>query len=430
MSAWLFLEPLDVLYVRGNSSFGGAGEHAEALMPPWPSVFSGALRSALLARSGVNLGTFTDEKADFLPPPLHEVLGTPSEPGTFQLTAVALARRLAAREKEEGSQGLELFFPLPADLMVLSRSSSRECDEGHARGKCKEEHAREEEEKEKMTAVHRLRPTWLEGPAKALAHGGPTLALPVWVTPTEGKASSGWWLTGAGLAAYLAGEPLEAKHFVRQRDLWCTDFRLGIARSRQSFTAAEGMIYTTEAVALRPGVGFAVEVAHCPAELLKSIDLVRLGGDGRGARVGPLGEVSMPKVAPAKDRVLFYLVTPGLFPRGWLLPGAEKENGHWRISGEGFKARLVCAAVPRAQVVSGWDLAAHRPKPAQRVVPAGSVYYLDEVEGDPRAYLEGFESLIADELTQRGGGDRFDTLWRQRKAEGFNNFLLGRWPEA
>ena len=33
-----FIEPLDVLFLRGNQLFGEPGSYGEALMPPWPSV--------------------------------------------------------------------------------------------------------------------------------------------------------------------------------------------------------------------------------------------------------------------------------------------------------------------------------------------------------------------------------------------------------
>ena len=47
-STALFIEPLDVLILRGNKLFADAGSHGEALMPPWPSVAAGALRSRML----------------------------------------------------------------------------------------------------------------------------------------------------------------------------------------------------------------------------------------------------------------------------------------------------------------------------------------------------------------------------------------------
>lgn len=46
---YFFVEAIDVLMLRGNRSFGDAGQHGEALIPSWPSLFAGAFRSAMLA---------------------------------------------------------------------------------------------------------------------------------------------------------------------------------------------------------------------------------------------------------------------------------------------------------------------------------------------------------------------------------------------
>ena len=80
----------------------------------------------------------------------------------------------------------------------------------------------------------------------------------------------------------------------------------------------------------------------------------------------------------------------------------------------GIRGRLVCAAVPRAEVISGWDLARWQPKPAQRAAPAGSVYWLEELEATP---------VQLGKLADHG-------LWpesgyaSQRRAEGFNRFVF------
>ncbi len=400
MSVWLYLEPLDVLYLRGNNLFGGPGDHAEALMPPWPSVFSGALRSALLVRAGVDLGRFTDEAAEHSRTEYRDVLGTPENPGSFRLAGVTLAR--AAKDE------LEPVLPLPADL-VVERKREADADD--------------------RWIVRRLRPTAWPAALSPIRHGGPTTDVPVLVSPQAGKAEGGWWLSAAGWEAYRQGGVPQADQLVPSGDLWKPDFRLGIARSRESYTAEEGRIYTTRTVAMKPHTGFLVQVEGCPAELLHGVDLVRLGGDGRGARVQPLPQAPIDlRPVPPDEKVALFLLTPGLFPQGWLPPGAAREGNEYRLRCEGFSARLRCAVVPRAQVVSGWDLPAHRPKPAQRAVPAGSVYYLDEVVGDVHQYVDHLWDLVCDELTQRGGKDRWDVVWKQRKAEGFNNVLVVPWP--
>jgi CRISPR-associated protein Cmr3 len=241
------------------------------------------------------------------------------------------------------------------------------------------------------------------------------------------KPAGGYWLIGEGLERYLAGELPLPEHLVHRRRLWATDPRLGIARSRTSFTAEVGKIYTTETVALADGVGFLLGVDGCDGHeaLVPGSGLLRLGGDGRGAEVSPWGEVRVAteSLAPANEPFTVVLTTPGLFPGGWLPPGVGHRDGAYRLEVDGLRARLAAAAVPRAEVVSGWDLAAHRPKPAQRAVPAGAVYYFDEVEGDPSAYRERLWALAETEL-----GTRWDTAWKQRRAEGFDNVVIGRWP--
>ncbi|MDY6813388.1 MAG: type III-B CRISPR module-associated Cmr3 family protein, partial [Pseudomonadota bacterium] len=58
MSTSVFIEPLDVLFLRGNKLFGDPGSYGEALIPPWPSIAAGALRSRMLADDGTDLTAF------------------------------------------------------------------------------------------------------------------------------------------------------------------------------------------------------------------------------------------------------------------------------------------------------------------------------------------------------------------------------------
>jgi CRISPR-associated protein Cmr3 len=82
-----FIEPLNVLFLRGNKLFGDPGSYGEALIPPWPSAAAGALRSRLLADAGVDLAAFARGDID------HPELGTSRRPGPFTVTAFHLARR-------------------------------------------------------------------------------------------------------------------------------------------------------------------------------------------------------------------------------------------------------------------------------------------------------------------------------------------------
>ncbi|MBN1141871.1 MAG: type III-B CRISPR module-associated protein Cmr3 [Deltaproteobacteria bacterium] len=380
MIEYCFLHPLDVLFLRGNRLFDGAGDHAEALMPPWPSLAAGALRSRMLVDHGFDPARFAkDEKPDG---PLGDSLGTPKEPGHFRISAFFVA----CREDEKTTP----FFPLPSDVVALSRET-----------------------------LAYLRPAVLH---PALRSSGPLPACPVLATATSAKPVGGLWLNSAGLAAYLKGAPLNTnEHCVERKTLWEYDPRLGIALEPASRAAAEGKIYTTETVAMAENHGFLVGVQGA-AGLLPKSGLARLGGDGRGAEIHPC-KFSPP--APDWERIAqekrfrLLLTTPGIFPDGWRTPGLNNENGALVWGTAAFSAALKAACVNRGEIVSGWDLAERCPKKAQRTAPTGSVYYFDDFCGD----IEALKRLPIDGLWATS-----EAADKSRKAEGFNNVMIAAWP--
>lgn len=380
MSEYLFIEPLDVLYLRGNRLFGEAGDHGEALMPPWPSLAAGAIRSRMLADSGVDLADFANSKAK-PDGPLGDCLGTTDKPGSFRLSSFLLAQKM-----DDGT--VSPFFPLPADVVALKKGAEY------------------------------LRPRSLHS---SIDLGEALPQVPILRQEQPEKPLSGRWLNRAGIAAYLAGEPLTAGHFTSRDSLWENDPRLGIALDPTSRTAAEGRIYTTETVALKKGVGFLAGIQGADG-CLPQDGMLRFGGDGRGAQVAScrmeLPEPPWERIAIEK-RFRLVLAAPGVFPGGWRLPGLVEENGALIFHAGRFSARLAAAAMSRSEVVSGWDLARHKPKPALRVAPTGTVYWLDNFEG-------AFEELKG--LTQTGLWPFMDDPDPARQAEGFNNVLVAAWP--
>lgn len=369
-----FIEPLDVLFLRGNKLFGDAGSYGESLVPPWPSVAAGALRSAMLAREGVDLAAFAQGRIP------HPTLGTPASPGSFGITAFTLARRMP-----DGR--IESLHAMPADLLVEAD------DEG------------------RPAAVRRLVAT---PPAAGLLSSAPLAQWPVLPQPERSKPAGGCWLTQPGWAAYLAGREPGADQVLRTSALWALDERVGVGLDAERRRAADGQLFTVQAVAMHAGIGFLASVAGAvpPAD-----GALRFGGDGRGAAVRSARHQSAtPDLAAISKarRARIVLTTPGLFAEGWRLPGVDADQ---RLRWPGLSARVVCAAVARADVVSGWDLAQRQPKPAERVAPAGSVYWLDELDATP-------ETL--GKLAEQG-------LWMhdshnaQRRAEGFNRYTFAAW---
>lgn len=411
-----FIEPLDVLFLRGNKLFGDPGSYGEALIPPWPSVAAGAIRSRMLADERIDLAAFARSEID------HPTLGTPTTPGAFSIAAFQLARRL------KGGR-VEALFQMPADCVVSETAEGK-------------------------ITVTPLTPTPVppageglqiasprpmgegQGERVGITCSAPLPLLPVLVETERSKPVSGYWLTQAGWQKYLAGQTPLAADLVKSSALWKLDHRVGVGLDADKRRAADGRLFSVQAVAMTPGVGFVTAIAGAT---LPSIGTVRLGGDGRAAAVQKadwsLPEPDYQAIAQAR-RCRIVLATPGLFDKGWLPtgfsplpPGEGAGVREVRLDLHGVKARLVCAAVPRAEVISGWDIARQQPKAAQRAAPTGSVYWLDELQATPEALRKLAAAGLWDEncedtpspqpSPQRGEGD-----WKARRAEGFNRFAF------
>lgn len=375
------MHPIDVMIPRGNRLFGG-GVHGEALMPPWPSVFAGALASRALADAG-RVGEITRE------PGRAEAILADTVGPDYALTALALAWYD------------ELLFPLPADLVA-------------------QEGAR----------LAPLSPRALDSRFEAVgtSTGGALPMVPILGAPNRKKPLSGQWITAAGLTLHLDGRVPDPDCLVPASCLWQTDPRLGIALDAASGTTAESLIYTTDAVVLQPGVRF---VACFAGSRLPSEGLVRLGGDGRGARIAPAGaaiaqaieELGRPQ--PQWRGFRMVLATPGLFPQGWVPPGLDPVTR--RLTIDGLVAELVAASVPRHEVVSGWDLANHVPKPARKLAPQGSCYWFRVVEGDTAALASLREQGLWPLMEKNSENTTENTA---RRREGYNRVWFGAWqPE-
>ncbi len=373
-----FIEPLDVLFLRGNQLFGDPGSYADSMIPPWPSVAAGAIRSRMLADDHVDLASFARGEI------VHPALGTPSNPGSFVLAGFFLARKAKGQT--------EILMPAPADLVVRVQ----EC-EGN------------DNSTRPLMRVHRLMPASIDLPSSFVLP-----MMPVLAQSERGKDERGWWLTQEGWSAYLRGRVPMPEQLVHSAQLWASETRVGIGLKRSSRQADEGKLFSSVAVSLKEGVGFLAGVAGAQPP---NSGLLRFGGDGRAACIERAG-VNIPEpdyeAISRAGRCRMILTSPGLFPEGWKLPGMGADC---RIVLDGISARVVSACVPRFETISGWDLANHMPKFAQRVAPSGSVYWLEDLDAGP----EALRKLTADGLwTDLCKDDA-------RRAEGFNRVAVAAW---
>lgn len=106
--------------------------------------------------------------------------------------------------------------------------------------------------------------------------------------------------------------------------------------------------------------------------------LVTFGGERRLSMLRPAG-VSLPSLSEKLKAALIarHRTAPRCLARVLLLTPALFETGCMPLFIGDERVRVVAAAVPRAQIVSGWDFAQRAPKPNRRMAAAGSVYWVE-----------------------------------------------------
>ena len=400
---YYYVRPTDSLFVRGNLAFGDSGEHGASMMPPPPSLFAGAFRSALLGKDAVQMTAFLHQ-GQCSDAAMAQCLGTPGQPGEFLITWLSMAG-----ESGDASSAPEAISPLPADLLMLGSHFATLQPRAHQPG---------------------------------VQSAGDLPLRATLVSAKQEKPRGGVFLRGKGLAQHLQGQAADKAHSIESKHIYQRDPRLGIGLNADAHTAEDGQIYTTEGFAFSPAnassgaitgkadlapfasTGFLVGIQGV-AKLLPDVGLLRLGGDGRSAQYRKVAFTAptAANVPGAKKQFRLLLQTPALFRQGWLpegvTEGVDGHNGTYRLQGDGFSARLACAALGRREVISGWDLYQWAPKPAQAAAPAGSVYWFDEFEGDAgKLAVWVAKGLWPDDLSPNQ---------QMRRAEGYNRALLAAW---
>ncbi len=148
-----------------------------------------------------------------------------------------------------------------------------------------------------------------------------------------------------------------------------------------------------------------------------------LGGKRRLTLTEPLPPAlfAAPRGLPERSPGLrWILATPAHFQRGWLPDGLERGEHEgrpaWVGTLPGVEGRVVlrAALVNRPLELSTWDMVRRRARATRRLVPAGSVYFFERVDGRP------FTALSTLWLTAWGSG----------REEGLGRVLPGQWnPE-
>lgn len=135
------------------------------------------------------------------------------------------------------------------------------------------------------------------------------------------------------------------------------------------------------------------------------------------------------------------LASPALFENGWYpdwIDGGKrhpdgytyKDEPTWqgevqghrqgKVVESGVQVRLVGACVERWQALSGWSLEDHGPKASRRLVPAGSVYFFEVLDGDVKTLIDESAGIWLSSICTKADDG-------QAARDGFGLALWGNW---
>ena len=105
------------------------------------------------------------------------------------------------------------------------------------------------------------------------------------------------------------------------------------------------------------------------------------------------------------DKVRLVLASPGIFNQGWLPDWIDKSNLTGKLPGSDIEFKLISAVTGRWQPISGWSYEKGRAgaKAAQRMVPAGSVYFLELLSDEFNSDLFQLRSICSEQQAYNDG---------------------------
>jgi len=374
MSLWLIV-PRDPLIFRDGKPFTATpGERAKSMVFPYPSTLAGAVRT----RSGTDAAT-----GQFDASRIAELLGKS-------------IRGPVLVELNNDGQIAEWFFPAPADALLVEKEGAvkrfslapLKLTDGAASDQQKLSLVGPVENvKDKPLARpprywnKKRMEAWLENPAEVDT-----------VTPDE---------------LGMQGPARETRtHVSITTDTQTALFGALFQTSGMEFVELQRKSDETPELSKTRSLALALETDAVMQE-----GVIFLGGERRIARLeketGKLPEcpAAIRKTIAAQGSCRLILVTPACFEKDYRPVWLESEYG----------VKVLAAALPRYQTISGWDYEKGAPKPTRRLAPAGSVYFLkfNEQADIGKFMKEVWLQSISDE--------------QQSRNDGFGLALLGTW---
>lgn len=361
------IEALDTLFFRDGKPFSmGDDAWANGMFPPLPSVLYGALRTAYMAQKNFNLDEIIEKTED------------------LRIKQIAYKVTIAIRNSRK--RATYLSYPIPLDLVMESELDKT---------------AKTNEKEYKSFDVNLI--TQAVKPVshlndfsfqaeKILSYG----------KDVEVESIEDGIIIDTSINNYLKGKVKGAFEATKISDAYKTEAKIGIARQNETRTTEEGKLYRINM--LRPNdIKICIEFEGLNDFAEKG--LLRLGAENKLAtfETTEMPALSIPKELGESFKI--YLATPAIFTNGYY-PTDIFKNAEVEVE-------LLTCAVGKYLNVGGFDMQKREPKPMQKAVPAGSVYYYRLKSGN-------WQNLLA-ELQKTGISET-----EQSQKEGFGIAYLAK----
>ena len=380
------IRAFDTLFFKESRPFEAiGGSELTSLFPPPPRTILGAVRTAIGDAKGVNWTAFkngSDEAKE-----VREIIGYGDDLGSLSLDGVWLS--IAKSESLKDEPTFERLFPAP--LMVLKKILV----DG-------------DEEFERLQIGEAVQTHM------GMAH------LPELPKGKVGfKPLESCWLTLSGLASVLAGNTPDKQDVWGEGDLFSKESRLGITRNNQTRTVEEKMLYQSRHIRPQANLAIDFDISGVPDDLINE-RVLRLGAEGRLAGMMLVDQAkqetfpSAPKVTNDTCGIVLTLLSPAYFgDQKWKPSEFTLEKGQssetkvpvkWHGELSGMKLTLHAAVIGKAQREGGWNVAEHKPRGVQSLIPAGSCFYCTVDDGDIQATIDALHGQFIGQQTELGRG--------------------------
>lgn len=364
------INALDTLFFRDGKPFiMGENHWTDSIFPPNMSTIYGAIRTAYFSE---NMEVFQKLKAE-------KLLNTEKDP-TKKLNIKRLFYQIT------NGNDKDFYYSMPLDLVRLKDIPTD---------------ILEEEKESKKYEVFILKANenkYIDSlPLKYILHFDEHIE-----TVTDGLIEEDNFYN------YINGHKDDIK-ISRISDYVKDEPKIGIGINKRTRTSEDSKLYRIDLKRLK-NLSLMVEFEGIE---IKDRGFIKLGGEGKYAEYKELNEMDdilELESGEVTDRFKINLITPAIFEKGWI--PKDVTEGTYTFKNDKFKIKLVVAAIGRYTLSGGYDIAKNRAKPMLKSVPAGSTYYFEVLEGNPKDISEYFHlKSISDIRREEGYGIGIVSKW-------------------